>query len=619
LLHAAFSSQLLTAGPSIVRKVPEDQVTGRDFGRTRTRPKGSVKRESGSTSGTGSKIIACGTDRMAAFWIVLVAMLCGAFVAYLPSLSGPFLFDDLGLPFAQPNAANQTAGFWIGGVRPVLMASYWLNFISSGTNSVGYHVVNLGLHALAAALVYVCAVNLLTRAGIDDSRLRALAVLTAGLFLLHPLQTESSAYIAGRSEVLAGVFFFAGFATFLRTPSAKISYRRAIGILAMFGAALLSKENTVVLPALLILTGFFWSSDGIAGHLRQFARLYGALLVMGAAASFFVLRLLANAPTAGFHVPGVTWFDYLLTQCRVVPIYLLLFVAPIRQCADWALAFSHNPMDQGAALYGLGILAALLPIFHYRRRTPLLCYGLLVFFLLLAPTSSVIPIKDALAERRMYLPIFGLALALSAALAILRLSGTALKATVSAILIVAAGASYLRSEVWSDDLLFWRDVVRNSPSNLRGFEAMGQVLSLKKRCADAIPVYKKALSLSDAQNGKDKAVIQISLASAYVCNNEQAKAREMLRAMTSSEEAAVMFTELGVAAAKANAAMQASQDFGDAILQNPKYAPAYAYRGLLEQAASEDPEAEHDFRRALELDPGNVFAADGLKGLARPR
>jgi tetratricopeptide (TPR) repeat protein len=243
---------------------------------------------------------------------------------------------------------------------------------------------------------------------------------------------------------------------------------------------------------------------------------------------------------------------------------------------------------------------------------------LLVFFLLLAPTSSIVPIKDALTERRMYLPIFGLALALSAGLASLKLSGGALKAVVAAILIAAGCISYVRSEVWSDDVVFWQDVVHKSPSNFRAVKTLGRVLSLRQRCAEAIGVYRKALAMPDAQ-GDEKATVQISLASAYVCNQEPLKARETLRTMVSSEQAAVMLTELGVAAAKADRATEASEDFADAILQNPKYAPAYAYRGLVEQAISANQEAESDFRRALELDPDNAFATDGLKKMGRSR
>src|ERR1044071_6769648 len=56
-----------------------------------------------------------------------------ALAVFSPALGGSFVFDDYHLPFAQPHAAEMPASFWIGGVRPVLIATYWLNFLISGT------------------------------------------------------------------------------------------------------------------------------------------------------------------------------------------------------------------------------------------------------------------------------------------------------------------------------------------------------------------------------------------------------------------------------------------------------------------------------------------------------
>jgi protein O-mannosyl-transferase len=553
------------------------------------------------------------------FWRVFGLALCAVLITYLPSLSGPFLFDDKGLPFTVADAAAKPAAFWIGGVRPILMATYWLNFLAAGQNPFGYHAVNLVLQALAASLAYLCAVSVLRRSGIHESKITILAALAAGIFMLHPLQTESVAYIAGRSEVLTGVFFFAAFAVFLRVPQSEFGFGRVLAALGLCGVAVLSKENAVVLPALMVFTGIFWTSDGIGVHIRRYARLYGSLLVLGMFAGIFILRRLAGAATAGFNVEGLTWQDYFWTQCRVIPVYLRLFIAPIGQCADWAYSFSHGALDRGAIFYGLALFAVVALAFRYRRRMPLFFYGLIVFLLLLAPTSSFVPVKDALAERRMYLPIFGLGLATAAILAQLRLSSRTLKIAVFTVLIAESGMSFLRSEVYGDDILFWQDVVRKSPSNVRGYEALAGILAAQKQWAPAIRLYEKGLALSKAQGSKETPVFQGSLASTYVFNGEPAKAREILRGMKSSEQGAVTLTELGVIAAKADDGRQALDDFTGAIRLDPNYASAYAYRGMVELASDANAAAAEDFRRALKLDPGNAFALDGIRKLAGPR
>src|SRR5438105_3539524 len=84
-----------------------------------------------------------------------------------------------------------------------------------------------------------------------------LAGFAAGLFLLHPLQTESVSYIASRSETLSVFFFLAAFTVFLYRKSNSVSFMTAIAVLALFGGACLSKEHTAVLPALLLLTDYY--------------------------------------------------------------------------------------------------------------------------------------------------------------------------------------------------------------------------------------------------------------------------------------------------------------------------------------------------------------------------
>src|SRR3954468_9105384 len=80
--------------------------------------------------------------------VALVAL----FVAYGPALSGPFVFDDQALPFLDGTADAHSLKSWLTGVRPVLMASYWVNYQSGGTQPYGYKVVNLLLHFLNGVL-----------------------------------------------------------------------------------------------------------------------------------------------------------------------------------------------------------------------------------------------------------------------------------------------------------------------------------------------------------------------------------------------------------------------------------------------------------------------------------
>src|SRR5258708_11440111 len=101
-------------------------------------------------------------------WLFAAGTIIAA-VAYWPALNGPFVFDDFHLPFSNPNAGNMPMAFWIGGVRPLLMTSYWINYQVSGTHTPSYHVFNLIIHAATAVVVFFLLQRLLQLARIQQS------------------------------------------------------------------------------------------------------------------------------------------------------------------------------------------------------------------------------------------------------------------------------------------------------------------------------------------------------------------------------------------------------------------------------------------------------------------
>ena len=153
-------------------------------------------------------------------WRWLAAIIAGLillFWAYAPAMHAAFVFDDTKQQYALPTAADPLAG-WIGPVRPILMFSYWANVQLSRDDTFSFHVVNLLIHGITALLVFFVIRRLLEWAGTAPADRTPFAAFGAMLFLLHPLQTESVDYIAGRSELVSGFFFFAGWLVFFSPP-----------------------------------------------------------------------------------------------------------------------------------------------------------------------------------------------------------------------------------------------------------------------------------------------------------------------------------------------------------------------------------------------------------------
>src|ERR1051326_4048606 len=236
------------------------------------------------------------------------------------------------------------------------------------------------------------------------------ALFAAALFLFHPLQTESVTYIASRSETLSVFFFLAAFVVFLYgLPAA--SFARIAAVLALYGAAGLTKEHTAVLPALLLLTDYYWNPGfSLAGIRRQW-KLYGSIALLAAAGGVVIwYMVLRTATSAGFRVAGIAWWQYFFTQCRVIWKYIFAFLFPFWLNLDADVPISRNVLDHGAIVGLIALVALSVAAWIYRRRFPLATYGWFVFLLLLAPTSSIVPIIDPYAERRLYLPFIGLLL-----------------------------------------------------------------------------------------------------------------------------------------------------------------------------------------------------------------
>jgi protein O-mannosyl-transferase len=543
-------------------------------------------------------------------WATLFAAgLILAGVAYLPSLNGPLIFDDHSLPFSDPNAARMPPRFWIGGVRPLLMTSYWLNYKISGTETFSYHAVNLLLHAASAVVVFFLLQRLLKFAAIEKNA-SLFSLFGAGLFLLHPLQSESVAYIAGRSELVSGFFLLSAWLLFLNHFENKTTLATALKILLLAAAALLGKESAISLPALLLITDLYWNRASLRDTIQDRWKLYAPILLGGIIAAIAIVRSLNKSPSAGLSLENVTPFRYALTECRSILTYLRLFLIPADQSGDWRISFYRSIADRDAWLYVLGILVLLGAITLSYRRSLLLSFGLLAFVVLLMPTSSVIPIKDALAERRMYVPIIGLILSLIAVLDRYQLDPAVLRIGVIAVLSVAAVLTFQRSQVWGDDIVFWQDVLKKDPGNRRAHLDLGTSYTGHQQFAEAIAQYEEL----DKMDG----VTEVTLLNRIV-------PYEMMRnfdlALDTLHKAAAMhptprtYTEIGHVEAYIGHIPESVDAFTLALKLDPAYAPAHAQRGMIYLATGDNVRARTDFHDALRSEPTNEIATAGLSKL----
>ncbi len=542
-------------------------------------------------------------------WAAALAALFLAFEAYGPSIDGPFVFDDRYLPFFLPTVQGLTWLGWMKGVRPLLMLSFWVDYSFGRIEPHGYHVTNVLLHFAAAVLIALIVHRLLEGLKIETRARAALSVFAGGLFLLHPLQTESVAYVASRSEVLSVMFYYAAVCVFLyKKPSESISVWRSLAILVLFGAALTSKEHTLTLPVLLLLLDLAWVREGW----RKNALLYGMMAAAGAVGAFFVARLLSGADSAGLSLKGLSPIEYLYTQGRVVWNYLRMFVLPVGLNADPDVSISRSLLD-GGAIFGLLALAAVAGVaWVYRKKFPLAALGVAIFLLLIAPTSSIVPIADVQFERRVYLPFLGLALIVLEFLR--RLKFGQIVGVGLAVLAACTVITHQRSEVWASSLSLWEDAAAKSPKKVRPRFQVAYARYELGQCPEAAAQYEVAAKLAPPDY-----TLLTDWALALDCSGHADEAIQKLEQATRAENNAHAFSLIGMVYGKQGKKDEALAALAQAERINPNFAMTYVYRGNVYEVSGEPARATQEYQHAVALEPTNEAARQGLGRLMNRR
>jgi protein O-mannosyl-transferase len=574
-------------------------------------PSNSFKRSSQRPNDLAAAV----ADRPAAIALPTYVLSCAAtivvaFQIYAPALRGQFVFDDLFLAYTDPHAASLSLARWCG-LRPILGLSFWVNFQVAGLDPFIYHAVNVLLHSFSAMLLFFIVRKLLELAATELSLRNVLAGFSAALFLVHPLQTEAVAYIASRSENLSVLFIFGAFCVFLYRRPPEIQWPYAIAILCLFACGMGTKEHAVALPAVFLLTDYFWNPGFSFRGIRANWRLYIPIVLLSVAGALFIWSYVSRDPMIGFHVQGLTWYQYFFTECRALFGYVWYFICPTGLNVDHEFAESLTITDHGA-IVAMGALAGLIAAaVLFRRRYPLACYGFFVFLILLAPTSSFIPIRDVFVERRMYLPFVGLSLMLLEPLRRARVQPRALAVILACVCIIPAYLTWRRAAVWTSATRLWVNSVATAPGKARPHIGLGNSYLHDNRCSDAAREYEAAYHLSPPDF-----TLKYNLAAAYKCMKLPARAADLLRdAIAENPKAPSNYALLGMVQGEMGRWKEGLESLDRAQRLDPNYAATYAYRGAILAMLGQPEQASREFQTCLRIDPNNSIALRGWTAL----
>lgn len=415
-------------------------------------------------------------------------------LVHLNGFAGVLLFDDVTHILENDRIRDiSKIGHVLSGRRPVVDLSLAVNFALHGARPWGYHAFNVTIHLLAALTLFGLIRRTLVRTAVGRHAWRTaswIAFITALLWTVHPLQTQSITYLIQRGESMMGLFYLLTLYGLVRSTESPHHGRGSSSriwwcIMAVISCALGMGGKGVMVTAPVVAL-FYDRATLSTSWAQTLRRRWG--LYMGLATTWIVLWLCGvthgvlstshKVATAGFSFKGISPLEYAATQPGVILRYLMLSLWPSPLCLDYALP----PVQTMTAVLAPGAaLAALLIILGWTLLSrPGLGFLGMSFLFVLAPTSSLIPIKDTLFEHRMYLPLAAVMLAVvlgserlvSRVAASLHLDDSGRRALVAALAgAVAVSLGYTtvrRNSDYSGKLTMWHDVVTKSPGNLRG-------------------------------------------------------------------------------------------------------------------------------------------------------
>jgi len=371
-----------------------------------------------------------------------------------------------GLSFA--NIRNAFISVFVGNYAPIHIISYMLDFELWGMNPTGYLLTNLLLH-IGNGLIWYGLVFQITR-----HRLWSFAA--AGLFLWHPLQVESVAWVSQRKTVLSLFFFLGAFQCYLSAGRHKELFRFILqaGSLTCFVLALLTKSVAVVFPLVLVAYDVCYQPGKNWRFIIQDKVIYfGAALLCG---------LMAIA-SQGDYAAGGGRFPYyggsfLITMLTMLPVfmrYMQLFLFPYGLSAVYAPPLKRA-LDSDVLLAGLLIVLLLLAAaLLFKRRRDLFFWAAIMGIGIL-PVAQFVPLITLMNDRYCYYPLLG-ASALFGALTVhiadscsnkrLFIPAAVLLCTYVAVMPVIA---HSRTAVWRDQISLWRDAYEKTPVVFAGYD-----------------------------------------------------------------------------------------------------------------------------------------------------
>ena len=609
--------------------------------------------------------------------VVLLFFFIVGLVIYSNTFDAISQYDDLWV-FADSTIDALLQRCTLGNGRLVADLTFTFNYWLSGASVTGYHIFNFFIHVCTAFLVYQLLFQILTLAEINknypehasspkrsSSPLPPLSdelfwpsFLAGLLFLVHPLATQAVTYITQRYTSLATLFYVASLVCYLkariflsgergmasdRNPFFAPRHLAWYGFSFLFAVlAMYTKEMSVTLPVVILLAEFLLVDRSFANMGKRILYLL-PLLATGLLIPFNHLPALKGAGTSSVAetitnpdklLPRWAEPDYLsrntyfFSQLGIIwSIYLRLLVWPRGQNIEHDFLVSDSLFQTNTLAAFLGLLSlfvlAALAIKKYR----LFAFGILWFFITLSVTSSIIPNTIFVAEHRIYLPMIGLTFVIVDIYRYLNHRRIFWSIAIPIILILSV-LTFMRNQVWKNDLTLWSDALMKSPGMSRPYVNYARALHGLGRLDKAIALYEKVLTMPAVPYKSDLMHKLYALGNLGTVYAEKGMHRQALNCYEAAARATAplhasnLYFNMGNLFAERKQYTEALESYRKALEKNPNNYRALTNLGWILMELERYDEAETTLKKALKynrrsaetyLNLGTLYSKDPTK------
>lgn len=485
--------------------------------------------------------------------------------------------------------------------RPVVTFSYFIDYTLYGLNSWGFHLTNIIIHAINGVLLYVLLTLLyIPSSHIYDNSGRGILMpaMTAILWATHPVLTEAVNAISFREDLLAFFFFFITLNLYIAIQRNRFrTHQRSMPIYLLscvtYLLALLSKEMSATLPLII-----YCYERTCSNKKNNYIIGYAVVTLVYIYIRFYYFY---NPQEGNF--PAWHLLERILTVPWLLYNYLKLTIFPISLSADYAVLpvksiFSVLFIVPSVALIAISAMATI-----FRKRKKVLFFGMLFFIISLAPVYNIIPLRNPLAERYLYLPLAGFSIVLYGL--IIPLEYTKKSRALMLICLLLTGIFCImtikRNRIWSSNYSLWADAVKKAPYSSRAHNNLGSVFLKHGQLNEAVKELKRAISISpDFAEGHN------NLGYAYYLQKRLEPALlELRHAIGLKPSYAEAHMSLGMVYFESEIFDEAISEFKEVARLSPDSHNAYNNQGAVYEKLKMFDEAESAYLTAVNLMPGD--------------